>query len=111
MKALQDHLRIGNVQEVPIEAFYVTVQRLQCKSNAERMRRRLIKRKELTSEEALNTIPDSVQKQLALPYVTLKSDSTGQSFRMFISQEKAKNQVAGKFNTYALSNQATIPMF
>ena len=108
---LRDHLRIGNVQEVPAGARYVTVQRVQCKSNADRMRRRLMKRKGLTAEEAFACIPDSVQKHLTLPYVTLKSESTGQSFRLFISQENAKNQVEGIFNGYALSNQATLPMF
>ena len=70
-----------------------------------------MKRKELTAEEALASIPDSIQKHLTLPYVTLKSESTGQSFRLFISQENAKNQAPGAFNYYALSNQATVPMF
>lgn len=38
LTGLRDHLRIGNVQEVPGVTRYVTVKRVQCKSNAERMK-------------------------------------------------------------------------
>ena len=70
-----------------------------------------MKRKGLTAEEALACIPDSVQKHLNLPYVILKSESTGQFFQLFISQDVAINQVPGTFNYYAISKQATLPMF
>ena len=111
LTALLDHLRVGEVQEVPKRVSYVTVKRVQCKSSAERMRRRLLKRCQLSEEDALNRIPDSVQKQLPLPYITLKSDSTGQSFRLFINQQEAENSEIGTFNAYGLSNQATVPSF
>jgi CRISPR-associated endonuclease Csy4 len=111
LAALMDHLRVGNVQEVPKRVSYVTVKRVQCKSSAERIRRRQIKRHQLSDEDALTRIPDSVQKQLTLPYVALKSESTGQSFRLFISQQSAGNQIAGTFNAYGLSDNATVPMF
>lgn len=111
LSALLDHLRVGAVQEVPKRVGFVTVKRVQCKSSAERMRRRLIKRCQLSDEDALNRISDSVQKQSTLPYVRLKSDSTGQSFRLFIDQQIAENPVTGTFNAYALSNGVTVPMF
>ncbi len=111
LSALHDHLRVGTVQEVPKQISYVTVKRVQCKSSADRIRRRQIRRHQLSDEEALTRIPDSVQKQLNLPYVTLKSDSSGQSFRLFISQQIAAHPIAGTFNAYALSNEATLPMF
>jgi CRISPR-associated endonuclease Csy4 len=111
LSALLDHLRVGDVQEIPQRVNYVTVRRVQCKSSAERIRRRQIKRHQLSEEDALIRIPDTVQKQLTLPYVTLKSDSTGQSFRLFIKQQEAGNSEMGTFNAYALSNQATVPMF
>lgn len=111
LSALHDHLRVGTVQEVPKRISYVTVKRVQCKSSADRIRRRQIRRHQLSDEEALTRIPDSVQKQLNLPYVTLKSDSSGQSFRLFISQQIAAHLITGTFNAYALSNEATLPMF
>jgi CRISPR-associated endonuclease Csy4 len=111
LSALLDHLRVGDVQEVPKRVSYVTVKRVQCKSSAERIRRRQIKRHQLSDEDALIRIPDSVQKQLTLPYVTLKSDSTGQSFRLFLNQQIKRNPVTGTFNAYALSDEATVPMF
>lgn len=111
LSALLDHLRVGEVQEVPQQVNYVTVKRVQCKSSAERIRRRQIKRHQLSEQDALIRIPDTVQKQLTLPYVTLKSESTGQSFRLFINQERVENPETGAFNTYALSDRATVPMF
>jgi CRISPR-associated endonuclease Csy4 len=111
LSALLDYLRVGDVQEIPKRVSYVTVKRVQCKSSAERLRRRIIKRCQLSDEDALNRIPDSVQKQSTLPYVTLKSDSTGQFFRLFIDQQIAENPVIGTFNAYALSNGATVPKF
>lgn len=109
--ALHDHLQVGSVQEVPERISYVTVNRVQCKSSAERIRRRQIKRHQLSEEDALTRIPNSVQKQLTLPYVTLKSDSSGQFFRLFISQQMAAHHITGTFNAYGLSNEATLPMF
>ncbi len=111
LTALLDYLRIGDIQEVPPRVNHVTVRRVQCKSSAERIRRRQIKRHQLSEEDALIRIPNTVQKQLTLPYVTLKSESTGQSFRLFINQERVENPETGSFNTYALSDQATVPMF
>lgn len=111
LSAILDHLREGDVQEIPNRVSYVTVKRVQCKSSAERIRRRQIKRHQLSDEDALTRIPDTAQKQLSLPYVILKSESTGQSFRLFISQQIVAHHVIGKFNAYALSGQATLPMF
>ncbi len=111
LSALLDHLRVGDIQEVPQQVSHATVKRVQCKSSAERIRRRQIKRHQLSEEEALIRIPNTVEKQLTLPYVTLKSESSGQSFRLFINQQKVEKPEPGVFNTYALSEEATVPWF
>jgi CRISPR-associated endonuclease Csy4 len=88
------------------------VRRVQAQSSADRIRRRQMKRHGWTEEEARARIADSVEQQLALPYLTLRSQSTGQHFRLFIDHLPCQPApVAGPFNAYGLSSTATIPWF
>lgn len=112
LASMRDHLRVGKVLIVPANARYRVVHRVQAKSNPERLRRRLIKRKGISEAEARQAIPDNAVKLLNLPFVVLKSKSTGQSFRLFIEQRPTQsNPIDGEFNRYGLSSTATIPWF
>ena len=109
---LRDHAHIGAIRSVPDQISHVVVRRVQAKSSAERMRRRLAKRKGVTMEEARRLIPDGVEKRLNQPFVTLRSASTGQNFHLFIKQEEPRTQPApGDFSQYGLSPTATVPWF
>jgi CRISPR-associated endonuclease Csy4 len=100
------------VTVVPESVQYRSVSRLQVKSNAERLRRRLMQRHSLTAEEARQRIPDTVERSLNLPFISLRSQSTGQSFRLFIQHGPLRQTAeAGDFNAYGLSSGATIPWF
>jgi CRISPR-associated endonuclease Csy4 len=109
---LQDHVAFGAITEVPGGASHRVVRRVQAKSNPERERRRLMRRKNVSAEVARETIPDSTAKRLKLPCLVLTSRSTGQQFRLFIEhlplQEEA---VEGRFGNYGLSPTATVPWF
>jgi len=113
LKGMNDHLEVKAINAVPVDTPHCRVRRVQIKSNAERLRRRYRKRHEgVTELDALAMIPDTVEKQLSLPYLQLKSDSTGQRFRLFIVHSPPQQQpVAGEFNRYGLSAKATIPWF
>ena len=63
---------------------YQVVKRVRAKSNADRIRRRAIKRHMITQKEAFERIPNSVEKKLSLPFVVMGSGSTQQKFRLFI---------------------------
>ena len=102
---------VGDVLPVPTNAGLMVVRRVQAKSNPDRVRRRQMKRKGWTAEQAKAAIPDSAAQLLKLPYLTVKSGSTGHAFRLFIRQTEAKHSVEGDFNTYGLSPTATLPMF
>jgi len=103
---------ISPILPTPADAVHRRVIREQAKSSAERLRRRLIKRKQITAEEALKRIPDSVCERLSLPFLEINSGSTGQRFRLFLRQGSIETTaVSGHFNAYGLSQSATIPWF
>jgi CRISPR-associated endonuclease Csy4 len=113
LKGIKDHLHIGLVSAVPHGAAHRQVLRVQAKSNAERLRRRAMKRHGIDAAEAARRIPDHAEERLKLPFVTLGSRSTGQpSFPLFLRHGPVQGRaVEGEFNTYGLSMGATVPWF
>lgn len=112
LRGMRDHVLCGPVQAVPAEHGYRTVTRVQAKSNPERLRRRQIRRHGLTAEQAQERIPDSAAETLDLPFLTLRSQSTGQTFRLFIRHGPVQVKlVLGEFGAYGLSPQMTVPWF
>lgn len=112
LKGMRDHVQIAPLEVVPAGAAHRVVQRRQFKTNAERLRRRRMLRKGETAEQAAAAIPNSVERRVHLPYIQLRSGSTGQPFCLFIEHGIARpTAVAGRFNAYGLSLGATIPWF
>lgn len=113
LRGMRDHVTISEIAAVPEESAYILVRRVQAKSSPDRLRRRQMRRHNLTEEEAFQRIPKSVQgSRLNLPYLKLKSQSTNQYFQLFIQQFAPQDHpVAGEFNTYGLSSSATVPWF
>jgi CRISPR-associated endonuclease Csy4 len=109
---MRDHVACGAVLAVPTDARHRVVSRVQAKSSPERLRRRQMRRHGLTAEQAQERIPDSAAEMLNLPFLTLRSQSTGQTFRLFIrlGAEQA-TAVPGEFGAYGLSPQTTVPWF
>jgi len=97
---------------VPAACGYRRVQRVQPKSAVERIRRRHMRRHNVSVEEANQRIPDAAVRRLRAPYVEMASSSTAQRFRLFILQGELLDQpIYGKFSTYGLAQEATIPWF
>lgn len=109
----RDHLSGGVLQALPAALLgHRVVSRMQAKSNVDRLRRRQMKRKGLTHDEAVAAIPDHARETLQLPYVELRSASTGQPFPLFIRHAPVQAwPVAGEFGAYGLSPTATVPWF
>jgi CRISPR-associated endonuclease Csy4 len=105
------YVYIGAVTPVPTTKSHCTVRRIQVRSSAERIRRRQMKRHGWNVEEARARIPDTIERRLNLPFLSLRSSSTGQPFRIFIDQRQSESPVPGRFNTYGLSQAATVPWF
>lgn len=112
LSGMSDHLLISKIIVVPERGCYRTVSRVQSDSNPKRLRRRLMRRHGLSEAEAKQRIPDQTAKKLTLPYVNLRSQSSGQYFRLFIHHGVAQNQAqSGTFSYYGLSSDATVPWF
>lgn len=112
LKGVRDHVRITEVSAIPENAMHCVVMRRQFKTNAERLRRRRMKRKGESYEEAAKAIPATVERKPNLPFLVLRSQSTGQAFHLFIDQSLLKEErVPGTFNSYGLSQEATVPSF
>ena len=110
--SLRDHVSAAPVAPVPAGAPHRTLRRVQVKSSPERLRRRLMKRHQLSEAQARERIPDSTACTTDLPYVQLASTSTAQQFKLFVSLGAAQSGIqAGEFNAYGLSTTATVPWF
>ncbi len=110
--SLRDHVSASKILLVPADAQHRTLRRVQVKSNPERLRRRLMKRHQLSEEQAQARIPDSVARTTHLPFLQLASSSTAQQFKLFLALGAAQDEAqVGCFNKYGLSNTATVPWF
>lgn len=112
LKGFTDYTSITAITAVPDTCRYRVVKRVQAKSSVERMYRRSVRKGWLTTEEAEARMNASKEQSLKLPFIQLKSHSSGQAFRLFIQQGKLLDSPgSGKFSVYGLSDLATIPWF
>lgn len=112
LKGVRDHVRMTEISPAPVTAEHRTVSRKQFKTNAERLRRRRMKRKGESAEQAALAIPSTVERKPDLPFIQLRSQSTMQAFHLFIALGPPRpDPVAGSFNSYGLGGRATIPWF
>ncbi len=82
------------------------MRRRQFKTNADRLRRRRMQRKGETAEQAAAAIPDTVERRPDLPFVQLRSSSTGQPFCLCVEHGPLQPlPVAGAFNAYGLGHR------
>ena len=112
LTGMRDHVSCKAVLPVPADTEYVFVQRVQAKSNVERLVRRSAKRKGIDEAEARINYQTAKPEKLRLPFITLNSQSSGQRFALFIKQSKPQQTAqTGAFNRYGLSQTATLPWF
>ncbi len=112
LKGMRDHLDLSPASPVPAQVQHRQVKRVQTQSSPERLRRRLMRRHNLTAEEAAQRIPDTAAQLAALPSVFVRSSSTGQAFRLFVCHGPvASEPQGGGFSTYGLSLGASVPWF
>lgn len=111
-KGLSDYCNSGAITPIPEILGWRCVSRVQVKSSPERLLRRSVKKGWLTEEAAALRLRSAKQQYTDLPWLNLKSLSSGQSFRLFIRHGELVDQpVSGSFGTYGLSSTATIPWF
>ena len=112
LKGMYDHVEVGVISAVPLNASHRPVRRRQFKTNANRLRRRRMRRHGESETEAAQAIPNSIEQQVSLPFVQVRSASTGQRFSLFIEHGPVQSTPQdGTFSTYGLSSKATVPWF
>ncbi|MEA9839735.1 type I-F CRISPR-associated endoribonuclease Cas6/Csy4 [Xanthomonas campestris pv. raphani] len=113
LQGMHDHLTASDILSAPAGAQHRQVTRVQAKSSPSRLRRRAIRRHGIDADTATQRIPDTAAEHLQLPFVVLGSRSTGQaSFPLFIRHGALLSEPrAGSFNSYGLSQEATVPWF
>jgi CRISPR-associated endonuclease Csy4 len=112
LKGMRDHVRTKEIAASPTDTPHRTVQRKQFKTNADRLRRRRMRRKGETMEQARDSIPTSVERRPDLPYIYLHSRSTRQPFCLFIALGPLQPEATiGHFNSHGLGGPTTVPWF
>lgn len=111
LQRLEDYLHIVRVpRPVPeIVKGYSRYARIHQEANGTAKARRYSLRNGISVSEAQKLFPPNGAR-LKEPYIRLNSKSTGQKMLLFIrkTESEAKD---GSFNTYGLSNVATVPEF
>lgn len=111
-KGLSDYCECSAVTPVPQIKGWRCVSRVQVKSSPQRLLRRSVKKGWLTEEEAQQRLLQMQEQHTDLPWLNMRSLSTGQSFRLFVRHgEILSSPVSGEFSCYGLSPTATIPWF
>lgn len=109
LRGLGDYTEVTSVKPVPPDVSYISVKRIQSKQTAARIRR-AVKRNSLEIGAAESMLEN--REPLTQPFLRLQSQSTKQHFPLFIEQSSPQDvPIVGEFNTYGLSQGATVPWF
>lgn len=108
---LTDYVHITSIREVPENIKgYAVYKRKQPKTNAERLARHRVKRGDISFDEALARY-SNVVTATNLPYIQMKSLTSGQPFKLFIEKQSAEKSAGQVFSTYGLSSESSVPEF
>ena len=108
---LTDYVHITSIREVPENIKgYAIFKRKQPKTNAERLARHRAKRGDIGFDEALARY-SNVVTTTDLPFIQLKSLTSGQPFKLFIEKQPAEQSISQVFSTYGLSSESSVPEF
>ena len=111
LQGLRDYCHQSEIKKIPEKVSYKTVRRVQAKS-AHNKRKRSIAKGWISEAEAIQSIPDTQQKVLSIPFLQIKSLSNGNPMRIYVEHSKSlENSVSGIFTSYGFSSVATIPWF
>ena len=109
---MSGYVECSDIEEIPETNRFLCFERVQGKTNSKRLMRRMIKRKGVSSEEAKEAYKGFIPADMSkYPYVSVRSISTGQNFKLYINCIVITNKGNGGFNMYGLSNGGNVPDF
>lgn len=105
--SLSDYCRIAPCRQIPDDCNWRLIKRIQPTISKAKLRR-LVKRGSISEQDAKNRMETPID--LPHPYVQLRSASTKQSFRIFLSQTTVvRPKEPANFNSYGLGG--VVPWF
>ncbi len=108
---LLGYCKVSLMQPIPGNVHYRTVSRIQPNMTEAKLRR-LLQRGSITADEIKVYKAKMFQQGLDNPYLELESTSNGHKHRRYLQfGELVSEPVAGKFDSFGLSNTATVPWF
>ncbi|MDT0499968.1 MULTISPECIES: type I-F CRISPR-associated endoribonuclease Cas6/Csy4 [unclassified Halomonas] len=112
LTGMRDHVSLQAIQGVPVVVQHRVVRRRQFNTGSLSRAKRYAQRHDIEIEEAQRLMETPAARQITLPFVQVSSRSSGQRFALFIEHGQPQSQpVAGRFNHYGLSSEATVPWF
>ena len=109
---LSDYVHCTSIREVPAKVTgYAVYQRIQPKTSKVRLARRFAGRHNLDFATALAGYSALPSKNLAYPFIRLKSLSSEAEFCLVIRKTIVSEPVQAGFSSYGLSSVATVPEF
>ncbi len=114
LNRLRDYVHLSSIKPVPDGIKdYVIFQRLQFKSNIERLARRAAKRSGTSFEQAMEERKHLQPQYSKAPFIWMKSLSKKKRFKLFIGGEFTQNVMMNgtTFNLYGLSKGGALPHF
>ncbi|MFP4363686.1 MAG: type I-F CRISPR-associated endoribonuclease Cas6/Csy4 [Spirochaetia bacterium] len=107
-----DYAHLTSIRPIPkTVADYVCFQRVQGKTNKERLARRKAKREKISLKEALKKLEGFSEDEIELPHIYMQSKSTSSRFPLYIKRVTKERNDLQEFNTYGLSKNSTVPVF
>ncbi len=110
---LLDYVQYTGIRKVPEKKIkkYAVYSRYQPEGSIQRKARRYAKRHpEITAEEATQLLKTK-KEPARLPYIQMKSLSSGKTFSLFIKKQTVPNPMSAEIGVYGLSNIGTVPEF
>jgi len=113
LQRFSDYVHIRSLSNIDRQNLnFALFQRVQPKASRERLIRRQIKRKNQPENVIRMQYQGFTEKQTSLPFVNMKSHTSGRRFRLFVYKFPAKPGDADwSFSSYGLSNTIPVPDF
>lgn len=112
LAGLSDYLHLTQIRQVPENIRgYACFKRVQSKSSNARLARRRAKRHSIRYEAALGELSEHIETHSLAPFIQIESLSNQNKFPLFIQKLPKTDVNPGKFSTYGLSSQSTVPEF
>ncbi|WP_031431429.1 type I-F CRISPR-associated endoribonuclease Cas6/Csy4 [Methylomicrobium agile] len=115
LSRLSDYVHLTQIRAIPdrvrTHAYYRRIQSKSSSARLARLARRKAERENIGIELAIATFENCVEQRIEAPFVWMKSQSSGERFRLFIEYVETGEPTKGGFSTYGLSHSSSVPVF